>query len=56
MNNRITHDLIQGVCLVAELFAGCIVARVRVGRIVSNFHIFESIPLSDGFVGLHGWK
>ena len=26
------------------------------GRILSNFHIFESMPLSDGLVGLHGQK
>ena len=44
--------LSQGVCSVAEHVVKCIVARERDGGSVSNFHIFESMPLSDGHVGM----
>jgi len=50
---------VQGVWSVAELIAECIVAQEHRIRMLSNFHIFESMPLSDLCLGhssfeLHG--
>ena len=40
------RSLLQGVRSVAELVAEWIVALERDTRIVSNFHIFDKMPLS----------